>query len=1198
MNDGQFLPPDEALPREDEISPYLEQLERLLESGESTDQLEEEIQQRFGQSGLRLADTLKWLLSARSELPKSGAFESIEAPTVRISDHQGICTFGRFRVIERIGAGGNGVVFRVFDPQLHREAALKVPRTDLVWQPEHERRFLHEARTAASLDHPQIVRIFEAGKVGTVNYILSAFCSGPNLASWMFEQRNQHHSVPPRLAAHWMTLISEGMSYAHQKGIVHRDLKPGNILLDPETSNGSSKSEFGPFSPRITDFGIAKFESGSRSMTLSGVILGTLPYMAPEQASAGDDNASPAVDIYSMGAILYELLGGRPPLTGDSDLEILRKIGADDPPLLRTLRTDIPSDLEAICMKALERNPRERYGSAEEFRQDLFRFLNGEEVLARPVSGIRRVVRSMFRKRISVRVAIIIGLILLITSAWLGINYYRTRNHRDLLQNQIDVTSRQASEHLAVREKLHEQVSDTYAADMHRIMKLWESSSTLLYEPTDASVEMKEVLKRYIPEPGVPDQRGFEWYLLSRLAEPDRFKRRLTKFRELPGHDQDVYFVKFTPDDLRLFTAGADRSVKLWDVQTGELLRQYLGHSDEVCSLDISDDGTLLATACQDHSIHIFDVDSARLRFHLTGHRDNVVSLCFDHSGKYLFSGDHVGSCRMWDVVNGTEVEQLTGHTSRVQSIHRIFSDGLPGGATRFISSAQDGLAHVWEPNGVDFPVLTPSKTMKLNGKWEIWTAADGRSSVLAGVGRKHDNLSSVLDFARLDSSHRFSVEMQDEPLTGVFTADMKRFVHAGRSVPFGVTDLGTRKSWGLPGTEEALQVWHMAASTNGCYLATADFGGKVSVWHADVAPDHLMFPGMPSSTNSLQWSPDGRRLVASRTLAASGRQNYQPSQFLIEIENPRTTTLNMSENPEIQVVVGKEGEPETARWLLNYPLFSEDNKRLFTLSRALGNGGWFIQTHDLEQNAMMRFAKLGDSFKPEHDAPVAFEVDESTDRFWIATPVGDFGKTRIDQFELMTGKHIDSTEIPGKSHLDPVATHQGRIALSQEHSLLIYNIRTGELVQEMPTDHVGNLTGTAFSHDGRRIATTSTSGGRVLVYDLLTSELIATLISKRGNSLEVLEFSPDGKRLVGGGPQMPVSCQVWTIPDSPITAPLDPILEMPLPATGLGLTALKFSPDGRFLAAGVKTSFMGESPLYRTPHSESAVTAWQFFQP
>ncbi|MCA9095053.1 MAG: serine/threonine protein kinase, partial [Planctomycetaceae bacterium] len=356
MNDGQAFSSDDELPREKEISPYLEQLENLLRQGESTETLEEEIRQRFGREGLELANTLKWLNEIQAEFPSESLSESADAPTARIVGDRDICNFGRFRVIERIGAGGNGVVFRVFDPQLHREAALKVPKTEFVWQPEQERRFLNEARAAASLDHPQIVRIFEAGKIGTVNYILSAFCSGPNLATWMSEQKARNRPVSPRLSAYWLALIADGMSYAHSRGIVHRDLKPGNILLDPESSNGSMDPEFGQFHPRITDFGIAKFHSESRSTTLSGVILGTLPYMAPEQASAGDGNSSPAVDIYSLGAILYELLGGRPPLTGESDLDLLRKIGAEDPPLLRSLRFDVPRDLEAICMKSIERN--------------------------------------------------------------------------------------------------------------------------------------------------------------------------------------------------------------------------------------------------------------------------------------------------------------------------------------------------------------------------------------------------------------------------------------------------------------------------------------------------------------------------------------------------------------------------------------------------------------------------------------------------------------------------------------------------------------------------------------------------------------------------------------------------------------------------------------------------------------------------
>src|SRR5262249_3016007 len=232
--------------------------------------------------------------------------------------------FGRFQLERVLGRGGFGVVLLAHDPRLGRLVALKLPRLNALTSDELRRRFQQEARAAAALDHPNIIPILETGEVGPICYIASTYCPGMSLATWLKQNPN---SVPYVEAARLVAMLADAVQHAHERGIIHRDLKPANVLLqsadgkariDEATPGTAPGSQLGIVSlqsaiPRITDFGLAKVLADDGQATQTGAVLGTPSYMAPEQAGGQTAAVSQAADIYALGAILYELLTGRPP---------------------------------------------------------------------------------------------------------------------------------------------------------------------------------------------------------------------------------------------------------------------------------------------------------------------------------------------------------------------------------------------------------------------------------------------------------------------------------------------------------------------------------------------------------------------------------------------------------------------------------------------------------------------------------------------------------------------------------------------------------------------------------------------------------------------------------------------------------------------------------------------------------------------
>jgi tRNA A-37 threonylcarbamoyl transferase component Bud32 len=289
--------------------------------------------------------------------------------------------FGEYELLEELARGGMGVVYKARQVKANRIVALKMILSGQFANEEDVRRFHAEAQAAAKLEHPNIVPIYDVGECDGQHYFSMAYVKGQTLKELVADG-----PLPSGRAARFAELISDAVGYAHSQGIVHRDLKPANVIVDLGDN------------PRVTDFGLAKELDADSDLTATGQVMGTPSYMPPEQAAGKIDQIGPRSDVYALGAILYELLTGRPPFQAASVLDILNAVLHQDPVPPRTLNPALERDLETICLKCLQKSMDGRYVDCAALSADLRRYRAGEPIRARPVSSLERLLRWCRRK--------------------------------------------------------------------------------------------------------------------------------------------------------------------------------------------------------------------------------------------------------------------------------------------------------------------------------------------------------------------------------------------------------------------------------------------------------------------------------------------------------------------------------------------------------------------------------------------------------------------------------------------------------------------------------------------------------------------------------------------------------------------------------------------------------------------------------
>jgi serine/threonine-protein kinase len=349
----------------------------------------------------------RWLQMCRVQANLDMLFPPSDPPGSRIPNSIALPQIPGYEVEAVLGRGGMGVVFRARHLRLNRVVALKMSLSGGFCRARELERFQREAEAEATLRHPNIVQVHDVGEHEGRPYFTMEYVDGGSLA-----QKLLRAPIPPRQAAALVATLAGAMQAAHESGIMHRDLKPSNILL---TADGS---------PKISDFGLARRIEGGAKLTQTGVPVGTASYMAPEQAQGDARAIGPGTDVYALGAILYELLTGRPPFEGETSASVIQKVINQDPLPPSRLHPKVPRDLETICLKCLQKPPSHRYATAAALAADLGRYERGEPIAARPVSRFERIVRWVRRKPTAAAL-LLTALALLVLAIVNGVNQWR-----------------------------------------------------------------------------------------------------------------------------------------------------------------------------------------------------------------------------------------------------------------------------------------------------------------------------------------------------------------------------------------------------------------------------------------------------------------------------------------------------------------------------------------------------------------------------------------------------------------------------------------------------------------------------------------------------------------------------------------------------------------------------------------------------
>jgi serine/threonine protein kinase len=467
-------------------------------------------------SALELARGNLAIESVLPERPPGPSPRVAEAPAVPD-------TIGRFRLLRVLGQGAFGTVYRALDTASGCEVALKVPHVVTLVAPELRERFLGEAR-AAALDHPCIARIREVGEVGLVCFIASEYVPGPTLAAWLRDCSARQERVAFDFAARLTVHLAGAIQHAHERGVLHCDLKPANVLL-----RDVSRAD-----PVVTDFGLARVVGSPCELTGTGQVLGTPAYMAPEQAAGRRQTLGPATDVYGLGAILYEMLTGRPPFQGASPLEVLEQKRNGPPVSPRVLAPRLPRDLETVCLKALEERAEKRYGSAAALADDLERWLRGERVRARRVGPLSQLGRWARRKPVVACLVLLLGLTVV---AALAISLGLWRQALANLEKE-EVARQEAEDHYAMLRQLltsHAPISTVIAPGNRPLYDPDPLPDSML---ADAETSLSGLLRR---RPQDHELRALLAAVLTRRASrqarprsPDPFERAAHLWQQVP----------------------------------------------------------------------------------------------------------------------------------------------------------------------------------------------------------------------------------------------------------------------------------------------------------------------------------------------------------------------------------------------------------------------------------------------------------------------------------------------------------------------------------------------------------------------------------------------------------------------------------------------------------------------------------------
>jgi WD40 repeat protein/tRNA A-37 threonylcarbamoyl transferase component Bud32 len=1091
--DGEVQPTSERDERADQvIAAYL----AALEAGERPDR--DEWLRRHPE----LADELASFLADKDAVDRAFAGGRADQPP-------GLVRYvGDYELLEEIARGGMGVVYKARQVSLNRPVALKMILARQLASPEEVQRFRFEAESAALLDHPGIVPIYEIGEHQGQHYFSMKLIEGGNLGQRLDALRHD-----PAQAARLLAPVARAVHHAHQRGILHRDLKPANILLtDRRASILACPGEGGqagclPYEPHITDFGLARRVEGNSQRTQSGALVGTPCYMAPEQA-AGTKHLTTAVDIYALGAILYELLTGRPPFQGATILETLHQVLHDEPLRPRALDARIDRDLETVALKCLARDPARRYASAAALADDLERWLRGEPISARPAGPGERCWRWCRRNPLvaglaaSAALALVVGTVVSLFFAFrAAASAEQEHAARTDADNQA-ATARANEERAVANEKLARQregearasaaEARQQAARLCVVNGLREArdgspftallwfAEPLAHGPGDPDTEAlarlrltafwrfgdRPTLTNAISGPGAsfvafsPDGRRFvaTGFDATRVWDAAELRPLSPPFK----HSSPFAVAAFSPDGCQVLTSDLS-AVRVWDAATGKPLTEPLASPFLPAGIptgrrpgmglgaSFSPDGRHVLSASQD-CVSTWEVATSRLVGQSPQSWEQMQYAAFDSSGERVVTAcRNAPEARVWDVVSGKPLTAPLRHGGRVRCV--AFS---PDGR-RVLTASEDRTARLWDAasgQAVGIPLR--------HGQTVVRAAfsPDGRRVATAS----DDGTVRVWDVEGKPLSP--PLVHQYPPQAVAFAPDCRRLLTA---------DTANLRVWDLaPGRHDPPPLRRrpyaaVAINQDGRRVATAE-DTTVRVW--DVRTGKAVSPPLvlESKVQRVALSPDGARVAAS-----DGNRLW-----VWDTESGRVLSPYLSLDRLLSIAFSPDGRQVAAGGVNQVRVWDEAFARAVDLAR---------------QGPVNGLAFSPDGRRLLAGCNGAVISDAATGRRLLA-PFGGHDQIRCAAFA------------PSGDRVVIAGGQVGRASAAR-----VWDAATGQPLSP-PLAHDGDVRAVAFSPDGRCVLTAG--DGAVRLWDARTGQPLSPPLRHGGNILDA-RFSPDGRVLTAG---------------------------------------------------------------------------------